>query len=152
MKLEKISEITSLLPTQDAQTKYCLLRSCLSLPKIMFTLRTVNTLSHPHFLAEFDRLTREALTLTGILGTPLPPAQWDQSKLPISMGSLCLRAALDVTVTHPLQNLTRAGAAPLDTGHDTLDRKRPPCLPLLPPPPAWICCSSAQPHPGPPSL
>ena len=66
MKLEKISEITSLLPTQDAQTKYCLLRSCLSLPKIMFTLRTVNTLSQPHFLAEFDRLTREALTLTGI--------------------------------------------------------------------------------------
>ena len=111
MKLEKIFEITSLLPTQDAQTKYCLLRSCLSLPQIMFTLHTVNTLSHPHFLAEFDRLTREALT--GILGTPLPPAQWDQSKLPISMGGLCLRAALDVTVTHPLQNLTRAGAAPL---------------------------------------
>ena len=78
----------------------------------MFTLRTVNTLSQPHFLAEFDRLTREALTLTGILGTPLPPAQWDQGKLPISMGSLCLRAALDVTFTHPLQNLTRAGAAP----------------------------------------
>ena len=93
-KLEKISQITSLLPTlQDAQTEYCLLRSCLSLPKIMFILRTVNTVSHPHFLAEFDRLTREALTR--ILGTPLPPAQWDQSKLPISMGGLGLRAAED---------------------------------------------------------
>lgn len=59
----------------------------------MFTLRTVNTLLHPLFLAKFDNLTREALTR--ILGSPIPPLQWNQSKLPISMGGLGLRAAQD---------------------------------------------------------
>ena len=93
-KLEKITQITSLLPTlQDPHAEFCLLRSCLSTPKIMFNLRTVNTLDHPNFLAEFDQLTREALART--LGAPIPDMQWSQSKLPVGMGGLGLRAAED---------------------------------------------------------
>ena len=93
-KLDKVAEITSLLPTlQDPHAEFCLLRSCLSVPKILFNLRTVNTLSHPNFIAEFDQLTREALTR--ILGAPIPNMQWEQSKLPVSMGGLGLKAAKD---------------------------------------------------------
>ena len=92
--MDKIAKITSLLPTlEDPHAEFCLLRSCLSLPKILFTLRTVNTLNHPEFLANFDHLTREALIKT--LGAPIPDMQWAQSKLPVGMGGLGLRSALD---------------------------------------------------------
>ena len=43
-KVDKIRETTEHLPfLHDPMTEYCLLRSCMSLPKFMFVLRTVNT-------------------------------------------------------------------------------------------------------------
>ena len=52
-KVNKVQEITSLLPDiQDPQIEFCLLRSCLSLPKIMFTLRTVDTTAHRPLLSQ----------------------------------------------------------------------------------------------------
>ena len=94
-KVEKIAEITSLLPhLQDPHTEFSLLRSCLSLPKLMFTLRTVATIPHHQAtLSRFDQLTREALTR--ILGTPVPDMQWTQAKLPVALGGLGLRGAED---------------------------------------------------------
>ena len=93
-KVDKVQRITSLLPDlQDPQTEFCLLRSCLSLPKMMFLLRTVDTTAHRHLLAQFDLITREALGR--ILGTPLNDLQWRQAKLPVSLGGMGLRAALD---------------------------------------------------------
>ena len=94
-KVEKVAEITGLLPhLQDPHTEFSLLRSCLSLPKLMFTLRTVATTPHHQAsLSKFDQLTREALTR--ILGTPIPDLQWDQAKLPVALGGLGLRGALD---------------------------------------------------------
>ena len=73
--------------------EYTLLKSCLSLPKIMFSLRTVETTNLQDLLKEFDMLTREALTR--ILGSPVQDQQWEQAKLPVSMGGLGLRAAED---------------------------------------------------------
>ena len=93
-KVNKVQRITSLLPDlQDPHTEFCLLRSCLSLPKLMFTLRTVDTSPHQQLLTQFDQLTREALTR--ILGAPLNDLQWDQAKLPVSLGGMGLRAADD---------------------------------------------------------
>ena len=92
-KIKKIQEIIELLPSiEDPQIEFVLLRSCLSLPKISFFLRTVNTLPFPQLLQQFDQLQREALTR--ILGTGLSELQWHQAQLPVSMGGLGLRGAL----------------------------------------------------------
>jgi hypothetical protein len=90
--VEKVQRITSLLPLlQDPQTEYCLLRSCLSLPKVMFSLRTVDTTAHQDVLKSYDQVTREGLAR--ILGVPPTDMQWLQARLPVTMGGLGLRAA-----------------------------------------------------------
>ena len=93
-KVEKVASITSLLPDlQDPHIEFCLLRSCLGLPKMMFLLRTVDTSGHQDLLAEYDRHVREALIR--ILGSPVEDLAWEQAKLPVSMSGLGLRAATD---------------------------------------------------------
>ena len=93
-KMEKVREITSLLPfIEDPHTEFVLLRSCLALPKLMFSLRTVDTTDHQEPLQEYDRITREALTR--IMGSPLQDLQWSQATLPTSMGGLGLRSAVE---------------------------------------------------------
>ena len=68
-KMDKVREITSLLPfIEDPHTEFVLLRSCLALPKLMFSLRTVDTTDHQPPLEECDRITRE--NLTRIMGSP----------------------------------------------------------------------------------
>ena len=92
--MDKIRDITNLLPLlEDSHTEFVLLRSCLSLPKISFLLRAVDTCSHTALLQEFDQVTRKALIR--ILGAPVSDRVWQQSKLPVSMGGLGLRAAED---------------------------------------------------------
>ena len=72
-KVEKIKALTSLLTElQQPHIEFVLLRTCLSLPKIVFMLRTSDSTSFKHILREFDCITREALSR--IIGT-LPPKQ-----------------------------------------------------------------------------
>ena len=78
---------------QDPQAEYTLLRSCLSLPKLMFTLRTTYSLDHIDTWCLFDNTIRDSMST--ILGTPLSDTQWNQAQLPVSMGGLGLRAAVD---------------------------------------------------------
>ena len=93
-RVEKIREVVELLPLlKDPHTEYVLLRSCLSLPKIMFMLRAVNTTEHQEPLCHFDSIIRGALSK--ILGSPLTDVQWSQASLPVAMGGLGLRAAVD---------------------------------------------------------
>ena len=91
----------------------------------MFSLRTVDTSSHQPLLQEFDLVTREGLDR--ILGVPLTDVQWSQANLPVTLRgpgvgrrpadvlipnwSQGRDAGLDVTVIHPLQEATVAGAA-----------------------------------------
>ena len=92
--VEKVQRITSLLPLLgDPHTESVLLRSCLGLPKMMYTLRAVETVAHQEILAEYDRVTREAIGR--IVGVPLTNEQWLQANLPVSMGGLGLRTAKD---------------------------------------------------------
>ena len=91
-KVEKIRKIVELLPSiQDPHTQFVLLRSCLSLPKLSFILRTTDTSPFNDILQEFDRLVRGALS--NILGAALTDLQWRQASLPVSMGGLGLRGA-----------------------------------------------------------
>ena len=93
-RIGKVREISDRLPLmQDAQSEFVLLRSCLSIPKIMFTLRTTNPTDHQNLWQNFDNITRE--TLSRILGVPVNDCQWKQAQLPVSKGGLGLRAALD---------------------------------------------------------
>ena len=93
-KVAKIEETTERLPLiEDPHTEYVLLKSCLSLPKLSFILRTVDTCPYVEHLQTFDRVNREALTR--ILGSPLGDQTWQQAKLPISMGGVGSRAVED---------------------------------------------------------
>lgn len=61
--MERVREITNLLPyIEDPHTEFVLLRSCLALPKVMFSLWTVDTTNLQEPLQEYDWVTREALT------------------------------------------------------------------------------------------
>ena len=93
-RIDKVSEISDRLPLmQDAQSEYVLLRSCLSIPKMMFTLRTTDPMDHLQLWESFDTITRESMSR--ILGSPLNDIQWRQSQLPTTKGGLGLRAASD---------------------------------------------------------
>ena len=59
----------------------------------MFLLRALDTTAKGDLLDEFDSMTRGALSK--ILGTPVSDVQWEQAKLPSSMGGLGLRSAVD---------------------------------------------------------
>jgi hypothetical protein len=68
-----------------------LLRSCLSLPKISFTLRTcAPNLIHPA-LAAFDNIMRDSLE--DLCGGPISDWSWLKASLPVSLGGLNLRQA-----------------------------------------------------------
>ena len=105
-KVEKVRDVVDHLPLlQDPHTELVLLRSCLSLPKIMFLLRAVNTLDHHEELLEFDGIIRDALS--HLIGTPLTDLQWAQASLPVAMGSVGLRSAVDhAAVAHAVSLLT----------------------------------------------
>ena len=93
-RVEKVRGVVELLPLlKDPHSEFVLLRSCLSLPKIMFMLRAVNTTDHQEQLSKFDSIIRGALSR--ILGATLTDDQWAQASLPVAMGGLGLRSAAD---------------------------------------------------------
>ena len=51
----------------------------------------MDTSNHRGVLEDFDSSVKEALE--AIIGVPLPPLQYDQAVLPVSMGGLGLRQA-----------------------------------------------------------
>ena len=91
-KIEAVRDITNHLPLiQDSHSEFVLLRSCFSLPKVMFLLRTIPSTLHLDLWKVFDNLIRD--TLTHILGSTVDNIQWAQSQLPVAMGGLGLRSA-----------------------------------------------------------
>jgi hypothetical protein len=84
--------VDSLPLIEDPHTEYVLIRSCFSLPKIMYTLRTVDAQGMDEEWAEFDDILRDGLTK--ILGNPVTDKAWRQSQLPVTMGGLGLRTAI----------------------------------------------------------
>ena len=78
---------------KNGQVEYVLLRSCLSLPKFMYTMRTTDTTDHQLLWQECDSLIREAMSR--ILGVPLTTTQWQQAQLPVKMGGMGLFSAWD---------------------------------------------------------
>ena len=93
-RISKVELATDKLPLlRDAQVEYVLLRSCLSLPKMMYTLRTSDPTNYQMCWQRCDDITRDALSR--ILGRPMDSKQWKQAQLPTSMGGLGLSSARD---------------------------------------------------------
>ena len=93
-KIKTIRELTQLLPLiKDPHSEFVLLRSCFSLPKIVFLLRSTDPTLHQNLWATFDGLIRD--TLIHILGSAIQDKQWAQAQLPVAMGGLGLRGAVN---------------------------------------------------------
>ena len=93
---ERISEIeqtivSKLSSIENPQIQLCLLRSCLSLPKITYTLRTCKPAALASAYKRFDGIQFSALG--EILSAPISPIAWRQATLPVSLGGLGLRSA-----------------------------------------------------------
>ena len=105
-RVAKIAEALSLLPTlEDSHVEFALLRSCLSLPKFSFVLRTCHPSSFAPSLQAFNGLMRDSLA--SIIGASLDDRIWSQACLPVSLGGVGLRsvshhsaAAYAVSVAH----------------------------------------------------
>ena len=84
-RVEKLKETLTRLP--DLQMETTLLRSCLALPKVSFSLRSCP----PDFIkqgtANFDD------TMSDLVGSPLTDWAWLKASLPSSLGGLNLRSA-----------------------------------------------------------
>ena len=85
------SSLGALRDIADSQMETLLLRSCLSLPKVSFILRTCPISHIRHAAEEFDNAVRDALETT--MGGPMSDWSWLKASLPSSLGGLNLRSA-----------------------------------------------------------
>ena len=93
-RILSVEKILDLLPNlEDPHGEYCLLRSCFSLPKITFSLRTIDPSNHMDILARFDYAIGKSIETT--LGAPLPYPQQIQTSYPVSMGGMGIRKAVE---------------------------------------------------------
>jgi hypothetical protein len=91
-RIAKIEAVHRLLPSlNNAQAEFCLLRSCFSLPKFSYCLRTCNPAYLQQTFRGFDHLQRR--TLGQLMGQSLTDKAWIQATLPIGMGGIGLRSA-----------------------------------------------------------
>ena len=78
-KIKKIEELTEkLADLEDSHMEFVLLRSTLSLPKLVYILRTVDPTSLCHLWQYFDGITRAGLGR--ILAGPVSDSTWEQVK------------------------------------------------------------------------
>ena len=91
-RVEKVKESLARLPDlQDSQMETALLRSCLALPKVSFSLRACQPDHIRQGTALWDDTIRDALT--DLAGSPLPDWAWLRASLPSSLGGLNIRRA-----------------------------------------------------------
>ena len=91
-RVEKIKDCLSKLPVlEDSQIEMSLLRSCLALPKLSFSLRTCPPSHIIQATAAFDDTMHDALS--ELVGSPLTEWAWLKASLPSTRGGLNLRRA-----------------------------------------------------------
>ena len=91
-RVEKVKvALSNLGDLEDSQMETALLRSCLALPKLSFSLRSCPPSHIKQATSAFDDAMREALS--DIAGSPLPDWVWLKASLPSSRGGLNIRKA-----------------------------------------------------------
>ena len=62
-RIKAVQDLTLQLPNlQDAHAEFVLLRSCFSLPKVMYMLRTTDPTQNLELWANFDSIIRDTLS------------------------------------------------------------------------------------------
>ena len=92
-RVDKVANLLDKLPNlENAHSEFALLRSCFSLPKVSYLLRTCSP--SPSCLSHWDLFDSNLRnTLNRILGCSLDEKAWLQAQLPISKGGLNMRSA-----------------------------------------------------------
>ena len=123
-KLEELSSLKENLKKIDSHDGFFLLKHCLAIPRLNYLLRCTPS-SFCSVLDDYDSVIRDSLEV--ILNVRLNDRSWDQASLPVSLGGLGIRRALDVSLAAFL--VSSSGTAPLSAA--ILSR----CLPTLVPDP-----------------
>ena len=98
-RIEKLQEVLAKLgDLQDSQMETSLLRSCLSLSKVAYALRTCPPRYIWQALVAFDDTMQESLA--DLAGGPLPDWAWLKTSLPVSLGGLGIRPGLSTCPCH----------------------------------------------------
>ena len=95
-KVEDVARLVSRLPSLQAHTSLFLLRNCLSIPKLVYSLRSAPAFRAMDQLAKFDYLMRQGLEK--LLNVPLDDDAWLQATLPVSRGGLGIRSAQSLSI------------------------------------------------------
>jgi len=103
-KTNDLKRAISRLSTLQAHDALVLLRISLSIPKLMYTLRTASCHDSSR-LTEFDNALKEGLS--SLLNVNLSEDQWNQASLPVRDGGLGIRSAASLATSAFLASAAR---------------------------------------------
>ena len=95
-KLESLKLMSKRLELLDAHDAMYLLKNCYSLPKLNYFLRASPCFLKEDLLLEYDQTIRESLV--AILNIKLEGTSNIQYSLPVSLGGLGIRSAVDISI------------------------------------------------------
>jgi hypothetical protein len=89
-KFDAISLLVSRLPDIEPHIAFFLLRNCLAIPKLVYSLRSAPTFLEQDLLRSFDTTMRQGLEI--LLNVSLDDNAWLQATLPVSLGGIGFRS------------------------------------------------------------
>ena len=95
-KISTIQLLVGRLKCLQPHVALFLLKSCLSIPKMVYLLRCAPTWKEPQLLDEFDQTMRDSLE--SILNCSLDDQTWAQASLPVARAGVGIRSARDLSV------------------------------------------------------
>ncbi|XP_055336858.1 uncharacterized protein LOC129587244 [Paramacrobiotus metropolitanus] len=88
-KTKQLQNFVQRLKKLSAHYSLFLLKNCLSIPKVLYGLRTSRSYEHPQLLKEYDQMLR--LGVEQLVNVNISEAQWTQISLPVWRGGLGTR-------------------------------------------------------------
>ena len=94
--VERLSTMSSRMESIDAHPAFYLLRNCLSMPRLLFKLRSSPCFHLHSELTQFDKILRQAAST--VCNVNFDDTGWQQSILPVAQGGLGLSSAVNVSL------------------------------------------------------
>ena len=94
--VERLCTMSSRLESIDAHPAFFLLRNCLSMPRLLFKLRSSPCYRLHAELTQFDKTLRQATST--VCNIKFDDTGWQQSTLPVAQGGLGLSSAVNVSL------------------------------------------------------
>jgi hypothetical protein len=94
-KMEHLKRLVERLSVIDSHDALFLLKHCLALPKLLYTLRTAPCF-YSNILPLYDNILKEGIEL--ITNTSLNNSNWCQAVLPVNFGGLGIRRASELAL------------------------------------------------------